>query len=328
MESKYSAYASQQSKSDNLAEQYIIFSLYFGVGFASIFIIAFVLLIFVNQLSHKKNIYNIFKYCMWYEIIISFHLIKGSINVVSAGISNYLVCKIDSGITYYAMNLACYYYLIIMAILMFTKGSYPLISGFQRILISVPAALGALVSVILFLSHNSSIMTPWYTCFLSEDYQYFFIFYLYWAVSFIFLIMVLLRKVELKGIMLNFHYFNLINSICFIGFYINLYLNTALLGSISLVLYMINIIYFRLRIDAVSHSFIHNNISKNRFIFFIATILCIDSPPSESTVLDVQEDQIKVIEEYHRRITKKLSKTRLMSDSLVVRDPKNPFNQA
>lgn len=325
METSYNFYVSLISKNGEEKnfeigiQEYFVLSLYLVVGIASIFVIAFVLLIFINQLSHKKNIYTIFKYCMWYEIIISFHLIKGAINIIS-GISNHLVCKIDSGITYYAMNLSCYYYAVIMIILMYTKGVFPKISGLQRTLISIPAVLGALVSVILILSNDISGMTTWYTCFLGEDIQFFIGIFIYLALSIVFFVMVLLGKVELKGIMANFHYFNLINTLCFSVFYANYFIDNLWGGSLSLIFYLLNVIVFRLKIDAVNHSFLNNHISKNRFIFFIATILCIDSPPSESTVLDVQEDQKKVIEEYERRKTKKINKMRKSSEGVSIKE--------
>lgn len=301
----------------------IIAILYTIFGLFATSVLVFVILTVIKKAPHKKGIYSIFKTTMWYEIMIALHTAKGGVTII-IGESNSLACKVDTGITFYAMNLLFYYSVIMMVFLFKSKGEFPKISSLKRTLLNIPAILVALVIVIVIMNYDLSGISAWQTCFLDKESNipilvFFIPLFTYAFLCIIFFILVVKGNIHLKGILKNLHFFNLINSLCFVLMVMNYLVDsTYWMGAAALILILINIIYFRLNNDIIIQAFNNNKISSNKVFFFIATLFCIDSPPTESKNLDIAADQKMIIEEYEKR---RLSKYKVSP----VTKHSNPF---
>lgn len=307
-------------ESFNTTSAMIIASFYMLIGIISTMILVFVILIYIKYASNKKGIYTLIKITVLFEIIVAIHLAKSGLTIF-IGISNSIVCKVDAGAVYYSIILYIYYSMVIMILLLENKsGEFPKISNLKRNLINIPAIFIALVIVIIILNYKLTGLSSWQTCFLKKDSDINVLFFyipliLYILLCIYFFTIVLVKKTKLIGVLKDLHIFNLLNSISYLGIIINTYVeNTYWIGSISLILFLINVIYFRLSSDIIIKTFENNQITKNKMFFFLATVLNINTPPIESTKLDIREDHRKIVEEYQKKKDLILSSSNKNSD--------------
>jgi hypothetical protein len=307
-------------------------TLYIIIGLIGTITISFVIITLIKQIGEKKGLYSLLKSNVWYELAILLHLLKTGVGKI-IDITNPLVCKVDSGFTFFCINMACFYYMLLMCLMLYNKGHYPQINKYKRYLLVVPAILIGLISVILLFQYNLSGKSPWGSCYVSKEASLSLIIlfipqFVFLILSLVFFIFVYLRTFSLTGIMKHFNIFCLFTSIFYIFLCISYYLQSEILGIISICFISISIIVFRMTCDLVVYSF-DKGLSSNKFIHFLATLLCIDSPPSESIALDMEKEEKVVFSNIQKEKEikeKELQKERLRLHKLS--EKKNIKNSA
>lgn len=268
--------------------------LYLFLGFSGILILVFVILTLIKQLKNKKGIYSLYKGNIWFEVLINLHLFKNGFgNLID--INNKIVCKVDSGFTFFSMNMATFYYSLIIGLLIYNKGHYPKITKYERLFMLLPAVLIGIISVYLLFSFELSGVSPWHTCYIKHDitialWILFIPQFIYLIFSLVFFGCIYLKYFSLQGIVRHFQIFTFFNSILMLLLCISYYIKSSVLGIISMFCLCLSMIIFRLFSDIIICSF-SNGISSNKFIHFLATLLCIDSPPIESLNLDLEKEE-------------------------------------
>lgn len=307
----YSTEAYKSANVDFTTEETVFGSIYFAIGLIGSLMISFVLITLMKELGNKKGIYSLIKSNIWYELAILIHIFKNGIgNLID--IKNRLVCKVDSGFTFFTINMTCYYYMLLMFLMIYNKGHYPQMTRYKRMLMVFPAVIIGLVSVILLFSYDLSGESPWHTCYIKKDISVslailFIPQYIFLIFSIFFFAIVYMGTISLTGVMRHFNIYCLYNSIFYLVLCVSYYLGSTVLGSISFCIIGLMIIVFRMNCDIVVYSF-NNGMSDNKIIHFLATLLCIDSPPVESMALDLQKEEQRVMKNILHE--KKMSKMR------------------
>lgn len=272
--------------------------LYIIFGIVSIIIILFTFFIFIKHLTHKKNIYSLLKITFFFELILSIHIAKNGI-VNLYGMMNRLYCQLDSGVTFFSQIIVIYYYIIIISYMIIYKTSFPKINSLSRTIIGIPAYVVGLSSVILIYKLKMSGYSTWNTCFINNSNST--LFYLYFLIpssiffilTIIFFILVYKRRIILKNLFQGYHIFSLFNSLSFLIIIINFFIQNSIFGCIGYLTYLMNISYFRISNDVNLFVFKNNQMTSNKFVFFVFTLLGIDQEPLDSFNIEYINDITK-----------------------------------
>lgn len=298
-----------ESDKNFTTEETIVGIFYLTIGLVGSIMLSFVIITLIKQLGDRKGIYSLIKSNIWYELAFLIHMFKSGFgNLVD--ITNKLVCKVDSGFTFFTINMASFYYIILMIIMIYNKGHYPQMTKHKRLVMVLPAVLFGLISVILLFSYDLSGMSPWHSCYIKQNISVsismlFIPQFIFLIVSIFFFSIVYMGSFSLTGIMRHFNVFCLFSSVFYIVLCISYYLKSPILGAVSFCINGILIIHFRMNCDVVVYSF-NSGLSNNRIIHFLATLLCIDSPPIDSLALDLIKEEKLVINNLEKE--KKISK--------------------